>query len=186
MILWKRVYACFWKFVNECLFLWQTSISKMWADEMKLLDSLRHIARVEKEHQERIEPKETNSPPSPEGKKARKKKGQEDHWSVSKSCQCVGRVPRIPSFKLLPKFIHLETYYRAWTSIPSTLVAVGFGKLLETMLRCHYLIPTIICVYCIYRCSFHATLTAIGCYAMYFYRKEKSWYMTHWMKGGVD
>ena len=118
--------------------------------------------------------------------KRSEKKGQEDQWSVSKSCQCVGRVPRIPSFKLPPKFRHLETYYRARTSIPSTLVAVGFGKLLETMLRCHYLIPTIICVYCIYRCSFHATLTAIGCYAMYFYRKEKSWYMTHWMKGGVD
>jgi hypothetical protein len=46
----------------------------MWADEMKLLDTLRHKARVEKEHQERIEPKETNSPPSPEGKKAQKKR----------------------------------------------------------------------------------------------------------------
>ena len=45
----------------------------MWADEMKLLDSLRDIARFEKEDQERSEPKETNSPP-PEGKKDRKKR----------------------------------------------------------------------------------------------------------------
>ena len=50
----------------------------MWADEMKLLDSLRDIARFEKEDQERSQPIETNSPHSPQGKKDRKKKGQED------------------------------------------------------------------------------------------------------------
>ncbi|KAK1587651.1 hypothetical protein Q3G72_015419 [Acer saccharum] len=42
-----------------------TSISKMWADEMKLLDTQMDIARFEKEDQERSQPMESNSPPSP-------------------------------------------------------------------------------------------------------------------------
>ncbi|KAK0588866.1 hypothetical protein LWI29_006387 [Acer saccharum] len=42
----------------------ETSISKMWADEMKLLDTQRDIARFEKEDQERSQPIESNSPPS--------------------------------------------------------------------------------------------------------------------------
>lgn len=52
------------------------SISKQWADEMKLLDSLRVIDHFQKEEQERSQAKETDSPPSPEGKKDRKKKGK--------------------------------------------------------------------------------------------------------------
>ncbi|KAK1567105.1 hypothetical protein Q3G72_008264 [Acer saccharum] len=58
-------------FVNISFF---TSISKMWADEMKLLDTQRDIARFEKEDQERSQPIESNSPPSPQGKKDRKKR----------------------------------------------------------------------------------------------------------------
>ncbi|KAK1575315.1 hypothetical protein Q3G72_004442 [Acer saccharum] len=56
----------------------ETSISKMWVDEIKLLDTQRDIARFEKEDQERSQPIESNSPPSPQGKKDQKKKGQED------------------------------------------------------------------------------------------------------------
>ena len=46
----------------------------MWADEMKLLDTQRDIARELKEDQERSQPIETNSPSSPQAKKDRKKK----------------------------------------------------------------------------------------------------------------
>ncbi|KAK1592740.1 hypothetical protein Q3G72_029571 [Acer saccharum] len=55
----------------------KTSISKMWVDEMKLLDTQRDITRFEKEEQERSQPIESNSPPSPpspQGKKDRKKR----------------------------------------------------------------------------------------------------------------
>ena len=69
---------CFCMFMKKCswycIFWWQPSISKMWADEMKLLDTQRDIARELKEDQERSQPIETNSPPSPQAKKDRKKK----------------------------------------------------------------------------------------------------------------
>ncbi|KAK1563493.1 hypothetical protein Q3G72_028262 [Acer saccharum] len=52
----------------------KTSISKMWADEMKLLDTQTDIVRFEKEDQERSQPIESNSPPSPQGKKDWKKR----------------------------------------------------------------------------------------------------------------
>ncbi|KAK1554269.1 hypothetical protein Q3G72_009943 [Acer saccharum] len=52
----------------------ETSISKMWAEEMKLLDKQRDIARFEKKDQERSQPIESNSLPSSQGKKDQKKR----------------------------------------------------------------------------------------------------------------
>ena len=50
------------------------SISKQWADEMKLLDSSRVLYNFQKEDQERSQAFESNCPPSPQRKKDRKKK----------------------------------------------------------------------------------------------------------------
>ena len=108
---------------------------------MKLLDSLRDIARFEKENQERSQPIETNSPPSPQGKKDQKKRVKKTSDLSPKAVNVWEEYPEFLPLKLPAKFRHPETYYEASTSIPSTLVAVRFSKLLEMMLRCHYLIP---------------------------------------------
>ncbi|KAK0584835.1 hypothetical protein LWI29_019465 [Acer saccharum] len=76
-ILWRRRSSSELNYVQNIGFVnisFFTSISKMWADEMKLLDTQTDIVRFEKEDQERSQPIESNSPPSPQGKKDWKKR----------------------------------------------------------------------------------------------------------------
>ncbi|KAK0600589.1 hypothetical protein LWI29_016410 [Acer saccharum] len=134
-ILWRRRSSSELNYVQNIGFVnisFFTSISKMWADEMKLLDTQRDIARFEKEEQERSQPIESNSPPSPpspQGKKDRKKRVKKTSDPSPKAVNVWEDYPEFvplnyqPSSDILRHVTgHQLLYPQPWWQLDSVLV----------------------------------------------------------------